>query len=70
MLTAQNEVASEDQKIHRANHGGRRLKDQPVAGLWILHRIEQQIGFVERFARKENLPKPPWAEKIIVADTS
>src|SRR5271169_1332575 len=55
MLAAQHEVAAEGKKINRANQGGGGLKNQPVARLRILDRIEQKIGLVQRLARKENL---------------
>src|SRR5437868_95869 len=49
------EIAVEAHGIHLAHRRPFKLKDEPFTDFTIGHRVEQQIGFVQGLARKEDL---------------
>src|SRR5512140_1856454 len=52
---AQYEVATETHRIHLSHGRSLKLEDETLADFAIRNSVEQQVGFIQRFAREEDL---------------
>src|SRR6516165_11047310 len=58
-LAAEHEVLAVAEQVRHPDRSGLQLENDPLAGFRIFHTVEQEIGFVQGFARKKHLRDVP-----------